>query len=323
MLSSRNSSTPPVTWRLPKSRSARKFSQCPSGTTRPRGNHFRPTTPKHKSTGFERPLALVGLSQRSLLETPQRRRIVDQEPHGSPGCLRERGRRQSLCRVGRQTAPYRSGMGNGRPRRSGGQNVHLGRRIKTKRQMDGELFQGRFPARNTAQDGYLYTAPVGSFPPNEYGLHDMAGKRLGDLQRLLSPGLLQTVSPRSSLESKGARIADHADRTGAISRNRHLSATTSGGQRTHVPSRDQRRLVSLSFRLLSALPPGGPPPFGIARPEQPHGVSLRQGCRPRGLKALSHSFKIAPSCKRFFRLGRGMKQKGQPQQASFPTTPHW
>ena len=25
-------------------------------------------------------------------------------------------------------------------------------------------FQGRFPARNTAQDGYLYTAPVGSFP---------------------------------------------------------------------------------------------------------------------------------------------------------------
>jgi formylglycine-generating enzyme required for sulfatase activity len=36
-------------------------------------------------------------------------------------------------------------------------------------------FQGKFPAKNTAQDGYLYTAPVGSFPPNEYGLYDMAG----------------------------------------------------------------------------------------------------------------------------------------------------
>lgn len=36
-------------------------------------------------------------------------------------------------------------------------------------------FQGNFPAQNTAQDGYLYTAPVGSFPPNAYGLYDMAG----------------------------------------------------------------------------------------------------------------------------------------------------
>ena len=36
-------------------------------------------------------------------------------------------------------------------------------------------FQGKFPAQNTARDGYLYTAPVGSFPPNEYGLYDMAG----------------------------------------------------------------------------------------------------------------------------------------------------
>ena len=25
------------------------------------------------------------------------------------------------------------------------------------------------------EDGYAYTAPVGSFPPNDYGLHDMAG----------------------------------------------------------------------------------------------------------------------------------------------------
>ncbi len=36
-------------------------------------------------------------------------------------------------------------------------------------------FQGDFPYRNTMADGYEYTAPVGSFPPNGYGLHDMAG----------------------------------------------------------------------------------------------------------------------------------------------------
>ena len=36
-------------------------------------------------------------------------------------------------------------------------------------------FQGHFPDQNTNQDGYETTAPVRSFPPNGYGLYDMAG----------------------------------------------------------------------------------------------------------------------------------------------------
>lgn len=36
-------------------------------------------------------------------------------------------------------------------------------------------WQGEFPYRNTLEDGYEYTAPVGSFPANGYGLFDMAG----------------------------------------------------------------------------------------------------------------------------------------------------
>ena len=36
-------------------------------------------------------------------------------------------------------------------------------------------WQGRFPWENLLEDGYEWTAPVGSFPPNGYGLHDMAG----------------------------------------------------------------------------------------------------------------------------------------------------
>jgi len=36
-------------------------------------------------------------------------------------------------------------------------------------------WQGRFPWENLLEDGHEWTAPVGSFPANGYGLHEMAG----------------------------------------------------------------------------------------------------------------------------------------------------
>lgn len=37
------------------------------------------------------------------------------------------------------------------------------------------FWQGVFPYQNSTKDGYFLTAPVKSFPPNGYGLYDMAG----------------------------------------------------------------------------------------------------------------------------------------------------
>jgi formylglycine-generating enzyme required for sulfatase activity len=37
------------------------------------------------------------------------------------------------------------------------------------------VFQGRFPAENTGADGFVGTCPVGSFPPNGFGLYEMTG----------------------------------------------------------------------------------------------------------------------------------------------------
>ena len=37
------------------------------------------------------------------------------------------------------------------------------------------VFQGRFPLENTGEDGYLGTAPVDAFAPNDYGLFNTTG----------------------------------------------------------------------------------------------------------------------------------------------------
>ena len=37
------------------------------------------------------------------------------------------------------------------------------------------IYQGRFPWKDTGEDGFVGIAPVAQFPPNGYGLYDMAG----------------------------------------------------------------------------------------------------------------------------------------------------
>jgi sulfatase modifying factor 1 len=37
------------------------------------------------------------------------------------------------------------------------------------------IYQGEFPVRDLGLDGFAGIAPVAQFPPNAYGLFDMAG----------------------------------------------------------------------------------------------------------------------------------------------------
>lgn len=39
----------------------------------------------------------------------------------------------------------------------------------------GNIFEGHFPDNDTGEDGFAGIAPVASYPPNNYGLYDMAG----------------------------------------------------------------------------------------------------------------------------------------------------
>lgn len=50
-----------------------------------------------------------------------------------------------------------------------------GNELKPQGKWMANIWQGGFPSENTVEDGFRGTAPVGSFPPNGYGLVDMAG----------------------------------------------------------------------------------------------------------------------------------------------------
>lgn len=40
---------------------------------------------------------------------------------------------------------------------------------------NANFWQGQWPHRNELTDGYFYTAPAGSFPPNQLGIYDLIG----------------------------------------------------------------------------------------------------------------------------------------------------
>jgi formylglycine-generating enzyme len=50
-----------------------------------------------------------------------------------------------------------------------------GEEVRPSGQLMANTWQGRFPYQNTGAHGWVGTSPVGSFPPNGYGLVDMIG----------------------------------------------------------------------------------------------------------------------------------------------------
>jgi formylglycine-generating enzyme required for sulfatase activity len=56
-----------------------------------------------------------------------------------------------------------------------GKRYYWGDELHPNGKWPANIWQGTFPRTNTAEDGFTGTAPVKSFPPNGYGLYDMAG----------------------------------------------------------------------------------------------------------------------------------------------------
>ena len=94
-------------------------------------------------------------------------------------------------------------------------------------------WQGEFPWQNLKLDGYEGTSPVGSFPPNGYGLYDMTGnvwEWTTDYFTLRHPG--EVESPAASLATRGSRATRPAPRLARRSRGRVIK----GGSHLCAPN---------------------------------------------------------------------------------------
>ena len=144
-----------------------------------------------------------------------------------------------LREVGRQAPADRGGVGvRGARRPDAGKLYPWGDEFKPDGKWMANIYQGQFPDRGrSGEDGFTGIAPVAQFPPNGYGLYDVAGNVWEWVQRLVSPRLLRAAGGGRRRRAQSAGPAD-------VVRSRRAR---------REEARASRRLVPLHRPVLHAL----------------------------------------------------------------------
>jgi formylglycine-generating enzyme required for sulfatase activity len=88
------------------------------------------------------------------------------------------------------------------------------------------IHQGNFPSKNTAEDGYSATSPVTAFPPNNFGVYDMAGNiwqwcsdwyRPDYFERLAAQGVVKNPKgPDGSFDPQEPDVPKRVQKSGSF-----------------------------------------------------------------------------------------------------------
>ena len=224
-------------------------------------------TPAARSRADEQPLQLVGLDAGRRLAASRRPGQHPRRPGAAPGACTSPGRMSPPTRPGRaKTLPTEAEWEFAGRGGHDGWAFAWGDELAPKGKMLANYWQGEFPWQNLALDGYERTAPVGSFPPNGYGLFDMIGNAWE-----------WTADWYTDRHEVGQRLlrrrrSIHAAAPGRAS----VDPNEPGG---HPAQGAQGRLLRLCRELLPAVPSRGAHAPPHRHRHQPHQLPLRRPAR--------------------------------------------